>query len=622
VRSPRRLLVLLVLLGLLAWPVAARALSADLAVKLDPRLASALAPDARPVSVWVDFVDKGEQGPGDLLARLAAAERALTPAARRRRERAHVSPLVDYLDLPLCPDYVRGLVAAGFAPYGQSRWFNGCAVRTSGAGLERLASLSWVRRLSPAPLAAPRRPWPLPGPAIVSAPRPGGLAAAGRALLDAGQTQTQLARLGVPALHDSGYVGTGVLICMLDEGFNYYDQHTSTRSLPILATRDFVWGGTSVQDTSSDGVLWFPHGEWTLSCIGGNAPGIYLGPACGATYALARTEDAASEKPIEMVNWLMGAEWADSLGADILSSSLGYNLFPDSTGPGGASLDITYPMLDGHTTIITRAAEIAAAKGILVVNSAGNDGVDGVNDDKICAPADANGDSLIAAGAVDSLGDHAWFSSLGPTYDGRIKPDLAAQGVDVLVAGIPYPNPAPLDPDAYTRLNGTSFSCPLIAGLCACLMQARPNWPPTAIILTLRESASQANHPDTLLGYGIPNGPAALQWGADTIGVPPGLGPLQFLVEAPNPVRSADWPVHLNAAIASLGGPVGAKLRVYDLSGRIVATPWEGAIYPGQIVHALWGGQGADGARVAPGLYLLDFQCGRSRLTRRLVAIR
>src|ERR1043166_66253 len=171
-------------------------------------------------------------------------------------------------------------------------------------------------------------------------------------------------------------------------------------------------------------------GRPTLSVVAGNAPGIYIGPGYGSNLSLGRTEYDPTEKPIEMVFWGMGAEWADSLGCDIISSSLGYNLFPDSAGT-----DITYPMLDGHTTIVTRAAEIAAAKGMLVVISAGNGGANtsGVVS-KISAPADADGDSVIAIGAVDSLGVRASFSSKGPTYDGRIKPDLAAQGRAVLMA--------------------------------------------------------------------------------------------------------------------------------------------------------------------------------------------
>ena len=216
-----------------------------------------------------------------------------------------------------------------------------------------------------------------------------------------------------------------------------------------------------------------------------------LGPAYGCILYLGRTEYDPTEKPIEMVYWGMGAEWADSLGADIISSSLGYKFFPDSAGH-----DLTYDLLDGHTAIVTRAAEIAAAKGILVVVSAGNDGNNPRTGYKVGAPADANGDSVLAIGAVDSLGVRAGFSSKGPTVDGRIKPDLSAQGVSVL---LPAANG---DPHAYQRANGTSFSAPLVAGLAACLMQARPSWPPVMIIDALKHTASHGANPDTLTGWG------------------------------------------------------------------------------------------------------------------------
>jgi len=246
----------------------------------------------------------------------------------------------------------------------------------------------------------------------------------------------------------------GAANSMLDDGFDYYDKHTATRGINVLATRDFVRGGSSVQDTVNFPCsLYFMHGMYTLSCIGGNAPGIFVGPAYGASYVLAHTEDDCSEKPIEMVNWLLASEWADSLGAGVISSSLGYLAFPDSAG---GLYSLTESMLDGHTALVTRAAEIAAAKGILVVNSAGNAGP---GSSTLDAPADACGDSVLAVGAVDSLGVMSnsspigtYFSSRGPTADGRIKPDVVAQGYKVLLAS------AGGLPNNYVVLNGTSFS--------------------------------------------------------------------------------------------------------------------------------------------------------------------
>lgn len=592
--------------SLLFLLLASSALAAGPGARLDPRLSGALAPGAEPVPVWVEFADKGEQGPADLAARLAEAERNLSPANRARREWAGVSPLVDYLDLPLDPNYVESLRAAGYQPYGQSRWFNGVSVRASGEQLSRLAGFSFVRQVSPAPLAGPTPKPTVAGEQAYFAPPSQGLSA-GSTQVDYGQTAAQLAQIGVPAVHDSGYIGTGILVAVLDDGFNYYRKHEATRTIHVPAghVRDFVEGDLNVQDTTTFTVD-FNHGLYVLSCAGGNKPGTYVGPGYGASYALGRTELDGSENPVELVYWAMGAEWADSLGARILTSSLGYNVMDNP------SESLTWPMLNGHTTLITRAAQIAASRGILVVNSAGNDGSRPFPDHKIAAPADANGDSVLAIGAVNSSGVRASFSSRGPTYDGRIKPDLAALGVTVALAS------ASGNPNTYTTANGTSFSCPLTTGLAACLMQARPTWPPTMIIRALRETASQFTTPDTLLGYGIPNGLAALRWGEGVVHVPDSIaGRLAFRLQSSNPVRPGGGPVLLQFAIPASSSPANGRIRVYDATGRAVATPWSGALQPGVVHNEAW-----DGGQLRPGLYLVSFEAGGDRVTRRLVVIR
>jgi serine protease AprX len=237
------------------------------------------------------------------------------------------------------------------------------------------------------------------------------------------------------------------------------------------------------------------HGTATLSTIGGFASGRLIGPAFQSTFLLAKTEDTVSETPVEEDNWAAAVVWAEARGADVISSSLGYLTYD----PGFPSY--TFADMNGTTAISTRAADVAASLGVVVVNSAGNSGLD-LQHNTLGAPAD--GRLVLTVGAVTSTGLRASFSSVGPTVDGRIKPDVAAQGVLVTVA-------APNTPSSYTNVNGTSFSCPLTAGVVALVLQARPSATVAEVEDAIRSTASQAAQPDNLLGWGIVNAAAAVQ---------------------------------------------------------------------------------------------------------------
>ena len=281
------------------------------------------------------------------------------------------------------------------------------------------------------------------------------------------------------------------MVAVFDTGFDTLF-HEAFSSMAIADRHDFVNGDA---DVANGGRGEGSHGTETLSVAGGFASGRLVGPAFQSTFLLAKTEDTDSETPVEEDNWAAAVVWAEARGADVISSSLGYLTYD----PGFPSY--TFSDMNGGTAISTRAADLAASRGIVVVNSAGNSGPN-VQRNTLGAPAD--GRLVLTVGAVTSTGVRATFSSVGPTVDGRIKPDVAAQGVAVVAAG-------PGTPSGYVSVNGTSFSCPLTAGVVALVLQARPSATVAEVEDAIRSTASQAAQPDNLLGWGIVNAAAAVQ---------------------------------------------------------------------------------------------------------------
>jgi hypothetical protein len=292
----------------------------------------------------------------------------------------------------------------------------------------------------------------------------------------------QAYQLEVQCLHETGYRGQGMVIAVCDVGFN--DVNTGSmfdsirNSNGILGTRDFVAGGTNAYQGGS-------HGTMVFTCLAANSPGIMIGTAPKAKYWLFRTEDGGSETLVEEYNWVRAAEFADSVGVDMITTSLGYTTFDNP------AQNHTYATLNGRTAPMSIAANLAARKGIFVLNAAGNEGTS--NWKYISVPADA--DSICTVGAVDTTGAVAAFSSVGPTADGRIKPDLQACGVRAWVSS---------DGSNIFPGNGTSFATPVLAGAVACFWQKNRSFNNIRILDTLKKGASNGKTPNNIRGWGIP----------------------------------------------------------------------------------------------------------------------
>ncbi|MCW3119192.1 MAG: family serine peptidase [Chitinophagaceae bacterium] len=411
----------------------------------------------------------------------------LSQRAIDRRTRYNIS--IDSVDLPVTPGYISQVTAVpNVIILNTSKWLNQVSVQTTDANaINAIAGLPFVQNVT----------------------------GIGARIMPAGNTKRFEEESGADSLlpvariqnttgdyydygansfnemhlhhgeflHNIGLRGEGMQTALIDAGFYNYDTFNAFDSMNIngqvLATWDFVARESSVAEDYS-------HGMLCLSTIAANLPGQFVGTAPKTSFYLYRTEDVSSEYPIEEHNWVCGAEKADSSGADVISSSLGYTNF-DNT-----SLSHTYAELDGHTTMASKGAVIAAKKGLLLFIAAGNEGNNTWH--YIMTPADA--DSVITVGAVDTAGVKGIFSSFGPTADGRIKPDVVSVGVKAIIE-TSYNSPG--------ISQGTSFACPKMAGLGTCLWQGFPEFNNIKIINALKRSGSAYSRPTDSLGYGIPD---------------------------------------------------------------------------------------------------------------------
>ena len=404
---------------------------------------------------------------------LSQPDAYLSPRAIKRRRQQNIS--IDSTDLPVSPFYVDSVRRAGLTVMGTSRWHNTILVSSPtdnvGEVVQKLLFVSRCLKLYVSP------------DSMLFSPRSDiGQLTPNDSLSHSayGEGWKQIKATNGHRLHELGFKGQGKLIAILDAGFHNADRIPAMKAIPIVATADFAPRRT--QSIFAEHY----HGTMVLSVMGTNQRGKLIGTAPEADYALIRTEETNTETRAEEDSWTMGAEYADSIGADLINSSLGYTHWDgDSVGPH-------YRDLNGRTSFVSQTASMLASKGIVLCNAAGNEGSNQWH--KIGVPADAN--DILTIGAVDNDSTIALFSSLGPTQDGRVKPDVCGPGVNVSVID---------GAGTLTTNNGTSFASPIICGLTACLWQAMPGLTAKQVIEIVRASADRCQWPDNVYGYGIPN---------------------------------------------------------------------------------------------------------------------
>lgn len=407
-------------------------------------------------SYWIFFRDKPN-------ARLADSTCWLSQTARLRRSTQNIS--IDLCDAPVESSYLQAIQAKGMTIRHRSRWLNAVSVRASEGQLAEIAQLPFVIKIQPVFYSEKS------------------LSATSEEFAY-GSSGEAIKLLEIDYLHRLNLLGQGKKVAVLDAGFLNFNKIPAFKHLfadkRILATIDKVDGDTSVYNVGS-------HGTNVVSLMNAFLPETFIGVNPQSDYFLIRTENTASELPSEEDHWIAGAEWADSAGADIIQSSLNYNTFDDP------KFDHKISELDGKTIPISRAAQTAARKGILVVNSIGNEGQTAWR--YLTPPSDA--DSILAVGAIQMNGNLAALSSIGPSADKRIKPDVVAPGADISILNI----------DGGIRTgSGTSFASPLIAGMGTLLWQAFPEATAMQVREAILRSADKYSTPDTFYGYGLPNG--------------------------------------------------------------------------------------------------------------------
>ena len=533
------------------------------------------------VHAWIMFKDKGP----DVEARKQNV--TLHPKTLERRKKLFPEPVTWY-DVPVHQEYINGIILVGAEVHRKSKWLNAVSVFASMDQIKTIAAMNFVKGIQPV-VKLRRRKNKIINKMTYSRHR-------NSSLMDYGLAQTQIEMMNCDLAHNIGYFGQGVRILVIDTGFDL--THEAFDSLHVIDQWDFINddNNTANETDSEANDGQHNHGTSVLSIMGAYVPGTLIGPAFGSEFLLAKTEIVAEEIQQEEDNYVAALEWGEANGADVVNSSLGY-------------LDwYSYCDMDGNTAITTIGVDIAASLGLVCVTSAGNWANEDPPEDPcetlsyyISAPADA--DSVIAVGAVSADSIITNFSSRGPSYDGRIKPEVSALGVGVAVA-----NPA----GGYSVFySGTSASSPLVAGAAAVLLSANPQWNNMEVREALMMTASQVDMPNNDYGYGLVNIWSALfyNYSGSTITT---QHPASFSLHTayPNPFNPA---VTLAVSVARLSM---VNITILDIKGRLITTICNEVLDVGNH-QFIW-----DATTQTNGIYIVRSTAGQTALSQKITLIK
>jgi subtilisin family serine protease len=540
--------------------------------------------DSGKYHAWIYFVDKTK----------SVEKPIISPKALKRRNKVNPNKNYDWYDLNPSEDYISKVVNTGAELRHQSKWLNAISIECTESELIEISYMPFVKDIQPVnqfhrkdieekePTKSLQK--------IKSAND-----------IDYGTAQEQLEQINVHTAHNAGYFGQGVTVLMLDTGYNL--EHPVFDSLNVIAEWDVINDDSTTKNEDGDPTGQHNHGTSTFSALGGYAPGLLVGPAFKADFLLAKTEILDQEIIDEEDNYVAALEWGEALGADIMSSSLGYTDW------------YVWENMDGNTAVTTKAVDIATGLGMICVTAAGNE--NGYQWNHIIAPADA--DSVISVGAVNDTSGIAGFSSRGPSFDGRIKPEVCARGVSTACAsgnGV-----------SYTSSSGTSLSTPLVAGAAAVLLSARPTWTPMMVREALMKTANQSNSPDNEYGYGIIDIWEAMN--VDSLFIDGIMTPIDKLLEDnpsipenfslyqnyPNPFNSSttiEYDLKQNSHV---------EIKIYDILGKEIITLVNNLESPGK-KSITWDGTDKTGNPVSTGVYIYNLILGDKSYTKKMLLIK